>query len=252
MVNGKVYIGQSKNMNKRKNKHFTLLRRNKHNNKHLQSAWNKYSEKNFVFEIIESFESYYPDTINEREIFWIKYYNSFNKDFGYNNTSGGDGIKNYKHTEEAKKKIGEASKKRKLSKEHKEALLKSITGRKKSEEELKKLSNAAKGRKISEWHKQQLRKGWEAYEITDEVRKKISESRKGFKMSEEQKQKLSRINKGKPSNNKKLSDEDIENIKQIFEKDKKASVVEIAKQYNVSCSSIYGIRQKCGIKGRQK
>ena len=214
-------------MNKRKNKHFTLLRHNKHNNKHLQSAWNKYSEKNFVFEIIESFESYDPDIINEREIFWIKYYNSFNKDFGYNNTSGGDGIKNYKHTEEAKKKISEASKKQKLSKEHKEALLKSITGRKKSEEELKKLSNAEKGRKISD-------------------------SRKGFKMSEEQKQKLSRINKGKPSNNKKLSDEDIENIKQIFEKDKKASVVEIAKQYNVSCSSIYGIRQKCGIKGRQK
>ena len=252
MVNGKVYIGQSKNVNKRKNKHFTLLRHNKHNNKHLQSAWNKYFEKNFVFEIIESFESYDPDIINEREIFWIKYYNSFNKDFGYNNTSGGDGIKNYKHTEEAKKKISEASKKQKLSKEHKEALLKSITGRKKSEEELKKLSNAAKGRKISEWHKEQLRKGREAYKITDEVRKKISDSRKGFKMSEEQKQKLSRINKGKPSNNKKLSDEDIENIKQIFEKDKKASVVEIAKQYNVSCSSIYGIRQKCGIKGRQK
>lgn len=252
MVNGKVYIGQSKNVNKRKNKHFTLLRHNKHNNKHLQSAWNKYSEKNFVFEIIESFESYDPDIINEREIFWIKYYNSFNKDFGYNNTSGGDGIKNYKHTEEAKKKISEASKKQKLSKEHKEALLKSITGRKKSEEELKKLSNAAKGRKISEWHKEQLRKGREAYKITDEVRKKISDSRKGFKMSEEQKQKLSRINKGKPSNNKKLSNEDIENIKQIFEKDKKASVVEIAKQYNVSCSSIYGIRQKCGIKGRQK
>ena len=252
MVNGKVYIGQSKNVNKRKNKHFTLLRHNKHKNKHLQSAWNKYYEKNFVFEIIESFESYDPDIINEREIFWIKYYNSFNKDFGYNNTSGGDGIKNYKHTEEAKKKISEASKKQKLSKEHKEALLKSITGRKKSEEELKKLSNAAKGRKISEWHKEQLRKGREAYKITDEVRKKISDSRKGFKMSEEQKQKLSRINKGKPSNNKKLSDEDIENIKQIFEKDKKASVVEIAKQYNVSCSSIYGIRQKCGIKGRQK
>ena len=252
MVNEKVYIGQSKNVNKRKNKHFTLLRHNKHNNKHLQSAWNKYSEKNFVFEIIESFESYDPDIINEREIFWIKYYNSFNKDFGYNNTSGGDGIKNYQHTEEAKKKISEASKKQKLSKEHKEALLKSITGRKKSEEELKKLSNAAKGRKISEWHKEQLRKGREAYKITDEVRKKISDSRKGFKMSEEQKQKLSRINKGKPSNNKKLSDEDIENIKQIFEKDKKASVVEIAKQYNVSCSSIYGIRQKCGIKGRQK
>lgn len=252
MINKKVYIGQSKNIDARKNKHFTLLRHNKHNNKHLQSAWNKYSEQNFVFEIIESFEYYDPNIINEREIFWIKYYNSFDKNFGYNNTSGGDGIKNYKHTEEAKKKISEASKKQKLSKEHKEALLKSITGRKKSEEELKKLSNAAKGRKISEWHKEQLRKGREAYEITDEVRKKISESRKGFKMSEEQKQKLSRINKGKPSNNKKLSNEDIENIKQIFEKDKKAKVAEIAKQYNVCCSSIYSIRQKCGIKGRQK
>lgn len=31
------------------------------------------------------------DKLNEREIYWIKYYNSYNREFGYNESEGGNG-----------------------------------------------------------------------------------------------------------------------------------------------------------------
>jgi group I intron endonuclease len=54
-----VYIGQTINLQKRKNRHFSDLQRNEHYNNHLQRSYNKYGKENFVFEILlfcESFE----------------------------------------------------------------------------------------------------------------------------------------------------------------------------------------------------
>lgn len=50
-VNGKFYIGSSTNMPRRFDRHLNDLRKNKHDNNHLQNAWNKYGETNFSFEI---------------------------------------------------------------------------------------------------------------------------------------------------------------------------------------------------------
>lgn len=52
LINNKVYIGSSKNLNNRLNKHKSDLNRNIHYNKHLQSSYNKYGSNNFKFEII--------------------------------------------------------------------------------------------------------------------------------------------------------------------------------------------------------
>ena len=52
-VNHKTYIGSSKNIYQRLLKHFALLRHNKHQNAHLQNAWNKYGESNFGWFILE-------------------------------------------------------------------------------------------------------------------------------------------------------------------------------------------------------
>lgn len=52
-INHKTYIGSSKNIYQRLLKHFALLRHNKHENAHLQSAWNKYGEEAFQWFIIE-------------------------------------------------------------------------------------------------------------------------------------------------------------------------------------------------------
>ena len=51
---GKKYIGQSIDLRKRKLTHFSKLRRLSHPNHHLQNAWNKYGEENFIFEIVEN------------------------------------------------------------------------------------------------------------------------------------------------------------------------------------------------------
>ena len=54
VINDKCYYGSSTNLNKRwKYEHLKALQQNKHYNKHLQNAWNKYHEANFVFEIVE-------------------------------------------------------------------------------------------------------------------------------------------------------------------------------------------------------
>ena len=58
--NGKVYIGQvyaTKGANRRWLEHRAALRKGNHYNPHLQSAWNKYGEVNFSFEILEVVEN---------------------------------------------------------------------------------------------------------------------------------------------------------------------------------------------------
>lgn len=49
LINGKFYIGSSKNLRKRKLTHFQHLRRNIHHCIHMQRAFNKYGEKPFIF-----------------------------------------------------------------------------------------------------------------------------------------------------------------------------------------------------------
>jgi group I intron endonuclease len=48
----KGYIGSSKNINRRKSEHFRELRKNKHKNRHLQSAFNKHGESIFEFSVV--------------------------------------------------------------------------------------------------------------------------------------------------------------------------------------------------------
>ena len=50
-INQKVYFGQSRDIELRFKRHKNDLRGNKHQNIHLQRAWNKYGENNFSFEI---------------------------------------------------------------------------------------------------------------------------------------------------------------------------------------------------------
>ena len=53
LENGKKYYGSSLNLDKRLYEHKRNLRLGQHDNKHLQSSWNKYTEDNFKFEIVE-------------------------------------------------------------------------------------------------------------------------------------------------------------------------------------------------------
>lgn len=89
IVNGKRYIGKSKNIKSRWSHHKGSLRRGKHENDYLQNSWNKYGEDNFKFEVI--YVANHEDELNEKEIYYINKFNTLNSDLGYNIRSGGEG-----------------------------------------------------------------------------------------------------------------------------------------------------------------
>ncbi len=99
-INNKKYIGQTHSIKNRIYRHINELNKSVHPNKHLQNSWNKYGNENFEFVVIEYCSI---DMLNEREIYWIDYYNSFKN--GYNQTSGDIGCRGYKHTEEEIQKM---------------------------------------------------------------------------------------------------------------------------------------------------
>ena len=104
-VNGKVYVGQSNDIYIRRCCHKSELRKNRHHNIHLQGAWNKYGEENFIFETIEECNE---DELDKREIYWINYYKSNDENYGYNLTIGGSGIRGYTCSEDLKDKMSKS------------------------------------------------------------------------------------------------------------------------------------------------
>lgn len=80
------YIGQTVDINRRKNKHFGTLRGNKHENPKLQNAWNKYGEENFSFEFW-TFDNITSEQLDNLECEYIEKYNSLEK--GFNLVPGG-------------------------------------------------------------------------------------------------------------------------------------------------------------------
>lgn len=106
MINGKKYIGQAKDIDRRKYQHLKELKGNYHYNKYLQNAFNKYGVNNFKFNIIEKCNI---DNLDEREMFYIKKYNTMDKTKGYNLRAGG---RESKLSETSKEKISQTRKKR--------------------------------------------------------------------------------------------------------------------------------------------
>lgn len=67
-INGKKYIGQTSDFQKRKNSHLSALRRGKCFNSYLQRAFDVYGEDAFEFSILEYCD---VDDLDKREEFWI-------------------------------------------------------------------------------------------------------------------------------------------------------------------------------------
>lgn len=165
-VNGKIYIGQSNNIERRHNEHKYSLNNNKEYNKHLQSAWNKYGEDNFEFTILLECEE---NQLNSYEQYYIFELMSYDNRVGYNKQYGGG---NNKPTEETKSKMSESKK----GKSHPI-----------SEETKNKISKTNIGRKG----------GFKDKKHSEETKKKMSEAHKGKPKSEETKKKMSKVKKDK-------------------------------------------------------
>lgn len=87
-TNGKKYIGKSVSIESRISTHKTYLKRveypKKHCNRHLWASVQKYGLKNFDFYIIEELDSHDDGLFSDRELYWIDFYNTTDRQYGYN------------------------------------------------------------------------------------------------------------------------------------------------------------------------
>lgn len=114
IINNKVYVGSAKNFKYRWQIHISRLAKNKHHSEHLQAAWNKYGQNNFIFYVLK-----YVENLNDLlgcEQYWMDEFEVCNREKGYNvNLIAGSRLatKNTRKiifTEERRKRISESKK----------------------------------------------------------------------------------------------------------------------------------------------
>lgn len=132
LVNGNIYVGSAVDFKDRWRKHRQDLDKNKHDNEHLQRAYNKYKDENFEFTILEYVED--KTILIKREQHYI---NTLNPEYNICRIAGSTLGK--KHSEDAKKKMSESRKGKYIGKNS------SRYGKKVSEETKNKMKKAQKG-----------------------------------------------------------------------------------------------------------
>ena len=104
IISKKGYVGQTiQPLYKRIYQHFYQAKKGV--NTPLYYALRKYSRETFEIRLIEECEKF---SLDEKEQYWINYYNTFNE--GYNCDLGGGGIKGLRHSEETRKKMSDSKK----------------------------------------------------------------------------------------------------------------------------------------------
>lgn len=206
LLNGKIYIGQDKKRN------VNYLG----SGKLILQAIKKYGKENFKKEVLEKCST--QQQLNEKESYWITFYNATDKNIGYNILPGGYCHWNTLTSEvaiELKSRISNSLKGRKLSNKTREKMSKTHSGKHKSQEHCKNISISKKGNKYrlgkpcSEETKNKIsisntgKKRSEEFIqkqknkiVSLETRLKLSQAHKGF-VSEETKLKISLANKGR-------------------------------------------------------
>lgn len=212
--NGKIYVGSTKDFNKRYYLHLLSLRNNKHYNLYLQRAFNKDGENSFSYGLLEKCNN---ENLIEREEYYIKKLKACDIKFGYNMNPRGDrppSWKNKKHKEETKEKIKQWNKGKKISDYVKKRASETHKGKKISEEQKLFLKENFKGEKNPMYGKRPYDIWLEKYGKDEADKKlknwkeKISIRNTGRITSEETKLKISKSNTGK-----KQSKEAVEKIK---------------------------------------
>jgi group I intron endonuclease len=198
MLDGKVYIGSTVNLKKRWRSHKYMLKNNKHDNRHLQFAWNKYGADAFVYSVVEYVAL---EVLFVREKYYILFLKSNEDPYGYNiDIPDENGYRIC--TEETKRLISKASKGRvsklrgrPLSEEHKKNVSLSHIGKKMSDEAKKQMSLSQTGRKHSEESKKKISMANLGKIVSDETRRKQSVCKKGRIINAEWRRKLSEAGK---------------------------------------------------------
>jgi group I intron endonuclease len=188
-INGKLYVGSTtRGFEKRWKTHLYKLRNNKHENLHLQRAFNKYGKGAIIFSVLEVVES--PEEVIHAE---QRYIDKLNPLFNICPTAGN--CLGRQHTKEMKEKMSKNNK-GKCSEATLQNLLKMAEerkGKKRSEEIKQKISQALTGHPISESELERMK----SFRHSDETKAKMSIAKTGGHLSEEQKQKLREASMGR-------------------------------------------------------
>lgn len=208
LINGKIYIGKTLDINKRWRKHIKISKnREKKTYQYLHKSINKYGVVNFIIEELEN--NLTEQEAFDREKFWIIFFNSKNPDIGMNLTDGGEGVSGLKWTEDSKNKIRGFNNHnfgKHLTEDVKDKLSKSLSGE----------CNGFFGKK----HSKEVICFLKNRQISDEIKNLISKNCQGEKQW-----------------NSKFSDDDIIEIRRKWDNGE-YSQTELAKQYNVKPNTI--------------
>jgi len=217
LTNGKVYIGSAKCFQVRASQHVSALKKQKHQNKHLQTSWNKWGEDAFLFEVLEVIEGdKIARTTREKEYLerfyenWEQCYNfqrnpickqgpwsstpedsrrkiSLSKKGKYRGPQ--NPFYGKTHTKETKKKLSLLAREKTgnknsnygnwWTKEMKEQLAQKAKERCKNPEYIKKLSVVHKGKRLTETQKQKISRKAKLMWKNSAIREKICKSLKG-------------------------------------------------------------------------
>lgn len=221
LINNDFYIGSAVKLSRRIYRHRHELKSGTHSNLILQRAVNKYGLNNFQVECLQfcnkekliELEQFHVDTLNPK---YNIYKQCVNSNLGRITS------------EETKQKISKSNKGKTVSEETRLLLRNINLGKKHSEETKLKMSLVRKGKTISE-----------------ETREKMKASQKGkiISVSSIEKSIKTKIERGSVKGSKnpkaKLNENDVINIKTKLEK---ISISLIAKEYNVSYQTIWGIK----------
>ncbi len=158
-INGKVYIGITI---QKPEQRWGNNGCNYKSSPHFYSAIQKYGWNNFEHNILFQGLTKEEACLKEQEL--IKHYNSMNRNFGYNSTSGGEA---FVMNEETKQKISQALMGNKNG-----------AGHPCLEEKKKRISEAQKGREFTEEHKKKLSEAAKKRHVpcSEEKKKKLSQS----------------------------------------------------------------------------
>lgn len=144
-ANGRVYVGQAVDLDKRWIKHLHHLRAGNHHCLPLQNSWNKHGEKTFEFSVLRVCE------INKAELTRLEqsYMNelcSHISEGGYNIAPAAGSNIGVKYSAESRAKMSAAQKGRIFSDEAKAKISASLTGKKASPETVEKRRAKPKGK----------------------------------------------------------------------------------------------------------
>lgn len=190
LVNGKLYIGKTNNINNRWNSHCSEanLCRKRYP---LYLAMKKYGVENFKIEMLETLEN--EEKCFQRETYWIEFFKTnivkYGHDFGYNLSDGGEGPSGHKDTPEQKKRKSI----RQTGNNN------NFYGKTHSKESRKRISDARKGKSISDDAKKKISEKLRGKPKSEETKKRMSDAFTGRRYTQKQRENMGKSKRGKPN-----------------------------------------------------